>query len=269
MFLRCPWFDHFRETPDSAPVPRQYERVDLSGIGAIAAAGVAALGIPAALAVGRWQMRGAVEAVRETAVSDQEQWRRSLRREASVQFLLAIAELDRFDADQLAGGPAEAIESAGAAIEAAHRRSTEAYYVLLIESPPLSDLALRLMNAARARACAEVRDAGEIRALAKMEEFSAELGPEIMQEVDSALARLYHLYLDPQPGDLLWSPEHGRRMEAARRALVKLGRLSRAEIDALISIATRRDEETRTLRQGAEEAREAFVNAVRAALSDA
>ncbi|MFF4567158.1 hypothetical protein [Streptomyces sp. NPDC001435] len=85
--------------------------MDLQGIGAISASAVAALGIPIAVMVGRWQMRGASEsaragvaqaeatyraaldAVRAETSATYVQWRRSTQREAYVAFLLASHQL--------------------------------------------------------------------------------------------------------------------------------------------------------------------------------
>ncbi|MGW3565137.1 hypothetical protein ACWDSL_14800 [Streptomyces sp. NPDC000941] len=96
--------------------------MNLEGVGAIAAAAVAAVGIPSALIVGRWQMRAALrtaeetgraglaqaesnyrsglaqaestysaalDAVRAEATNAQMQWRRGVQREAFVSYLLA------------------------------------------------------------------------------------------------------------------------------------------------------------------------------------
>ncbi|MFC9313983.1 hypothetical protein ACFTWR_06410 [Streptomyces nigra] len=86
--------------------------MNLEGIGAISAAAVAALGVPAAVLVGRWQMRGALRAAEETgraglaqaestyraaldavrteADAAHLQWRRGIRRDAYAGFLLAM-----------------------------------------------------------------------------------------------------------------------------------------------------------------------------------
>ncbi|MFI6852834.1 hypothetical protein [Streptomyces sp. NPDC050416] len=88
--------------------------MDLQGIGALAAAAVAAVGIPAALVVGRWQMRAALraaeqtaragmaqaeasykaalDAVRASADETHAQWLRDTRRQAYSSFLLACHE---------------------------------------------------------------------------------------------------------------------------------------------------------------------------------
>ncbi|MGW5449233.1 hypothetical protein [Streptomyces asiaticus] len=74
--------------------------MDLQGVGAIAAAAVAAVSIPISPLVGRWQMRGAVktaeatykaavDAVRNQANLAHQQWRRGVQRDAYAAFLLA------------------------------------------------------------------------------------------------------------------------------------------------------------------------------------
>lgn len=90
-------------------------RMDSEGISTLVAAGVAVIGIPTALAVGRWQLRGALraadattragiaqaeasyraalDAVRATATESQAQWLRGVRREAYAAFLLACSEV--------------------------------------------------------------------------------------------------------------------------------------------------------------------------------
>ncbi|MGW3668692.1 hypothetical protein [Streptomyces sp. NPDC005141] len=90
--------------------------MDLEGVGAISAATVAALGIPTAILVGRWQMRGALQQALETsraglaqaeasyrgaldAVHAEsnaafQQWRRGVQREAYSALLLAGHEVE-------------------------------------------------------------------------------------------------------------------------------------------------------------------------------
>jgi hypothetical protein len=86
--------------------------MDLAGIGALAAAAVAALGIPTTLVLGRWQLRGALRGAEETAraglaqadasyraaldavraqgQNDHLQWRRGVQREAYAAFLQSV-----------------------------------------------------------------------------------------------------------------------------------------------------------------------------------
>lgn len=106
--------------------------MDLQGIGALVAAAVAAIGIPTALLVGRWQMhaavraaeetgragtaqaeatyRAALDAVRAETSAAHAQWRRSVQREAYASFLLAADEVDRTSLSLLNGAKAGATE---------------------------------------------------------------------------------------------------------------------------------------------------------------
>ncbi|MFF0337743.1 hypothetical protein ACFYUM_34785 [Streptomyces fimicarius] len=81
---------------------------DLEGIGAVASAGVAAVGIVATLLLGRWALRGAqdaahagqaqaaatyqaaLDAVQAQSQSDHQQWRRGIQREAYAAFLQSV-----------------------------------------------------------------------------------------------------------------------------------------------------------------------------------
>ncbi|WP_157854362.1 hypothetical protein [Streptomyces griseofuscus] len=74
--------------------------MDLQGVGAVAAAAVAALAVPAALVTGRWSTRGALaqaeatyKAALETSQNTDKQWRRSVRRDSYSTFLLASTQL--------------------------------------------------------------------------------------------------------------------------------------------------------------------------------
>ncbi|MFB8402213.1 hypothetical protein [Streptomyces sp. NPDC055912] len=89
--------------------------MDLQGIGAIAAAAIAAIGIPSALVIGRWQTRAALQAAEATARAGlaqaestyraaldavraqgqdaYSQWRRSIRRDAYASLLMTSHQL--------------------------------------------------------------------------------------------------------------------------------------------------------------------------------
>lgn len=86
--------------------------MNLEGIGALAAAAVAAVGIPTTIVLGRWQLRGALRGAEETAraglaqadasyrsaldavraqgQNDHLQWRRSVQRDAYAAFLQSV-----------------------------------------------------------------------------------------------------------------------------------------------------------------------------------
>ncbi|MFI9176111.1 hypothetical protein [Streptomyces lincolnensis] len=260
---------NFGRKPDIQAKARQDGPVDLSGVGAIAAAAVAALGIPAALAVGRWQMRAAIDAVQATAISDREQWRRSLRREACVQFLTATSEFDRIDSDRLdAEATEQAFTDAEAAIEGAHHRATEAYYILRIEAPDLSDPALRLLHAARQRAIGAVRSARSWQAEGVLRQLESESNPD-MPSVRGALTNL--MLAGGLPGVTPEEVERrrGQMMAAHFHALGLLnglGVLTETQIRALMDAKKNpvwASELLKTLR----EARDAFLAAVHSTLN--
>jgi hypothetical protein len=132
--------------------------MDMQGAGAIAAAAVAAAGIPIALLVGRWQMRGAVraadasysaalDAVRAQAVTTHSQWRRGLRREAYSAFLLAVHEVVAVASSLIRNGlgfePGE-LAAKRAVIDEALKSLEAAKFVVLLEGP--DDLAVRAWN---------------------------------------------------------------------------------------------------------------------------
>lgn len=134
--------------------------MDLAGIGAIAAAGVALVGVSGALLVGRWQMKAAmqqaqktydaaVDAVRSSAVEARAQWVREIRRESYSAFLLAM------DTTQTAieevptehGPPSEEIAAArkGALIALAALRRQ--FAIIQIEGPdPVAESASNIVD---------------------------------------------------------------------------------------------------------------------------
>ncbi|WP_445280181.1 hypothetical protein [Streptomyces sp. DSM 118148] len=139
--------------------------MDLQGIGALAASGVAAVGIPAALLVGRWQMRAAIrtaeetgragiaqaeatyraalDAVRAEAGNAHAQWHRGLRRDAYSELLLAAHRVRTAAVLLTSGSPEERIERIESGELATHRatlRETEdsltaAWLVVTLEGP--------------------------------------------------------------------------------------------------------------------------------------
>ncbi|SNX62312.1 hypothetical protein SAMN06272735_4083 [Streptomyces sp. TLI_55] len=140
--------------------------MDLVGIGAISAAAVAALGVPAAVLVGRWQMRGALRAAEETGragIAQAEstyraaldavrteadaahlQWRRGIRRDAYAGFLLAMTRCVQA-AEALPRGLLETSQVLSAAEDELTRAKNDlsaALWVVKLEGPPdVADIA--------------------------------------------------------------------------------------------------------------------------------
>ncbi|MFE9069217.1 hypothetical protein [Streptomyces violaceusniger] len=139
--------------------------MDLAGIGALASAVVAGLGIPSAIVVGRWQTKAAVRAaqatseagqaqanatyraaldsVRDQARTEHQRWRQSLRRDAWMTFLVA-AETARATALRQAAEPSEPhTETAADAM----RELGAAFTLVELEGPSdMADLARGVHN---------------------------------------------------------------------------------------------------------------------------
>ncbi|MEW2561375.1 hypothetical protein [Streptomyces griseorubiginosus] len=180
--------------------------MDLEGIGAIAAATVAALGVPAAVLVGRWQMRAALRAAEETGragIAQAEstykaaldavrteadaahlQWRRGIRRDAYAGFLLAMTRCVQA-AEALPRERLETPQTLNAAVaeltQAKNDLST-ALWVVKLEGPPtvaetagiVSSLTLEL-TAALARKAEYHRAASTLYHLSLSNPIAAEL----------------------------------------------------------------------------------------------
>ncbi|MFB6958310.1 hypothetical protein ACFCYB_15050 [Streptomyces sp. NPDC056309] len=142
--------------------------MDLQGIGALSAAAVAAIGIPAALLVGRWQMRAAMhtaneaaragiaqaetayraalDAVRAEAGNAHQQWHRGVRRDTYAAFLLATTRSVQA-ASALPEESIRAEELAAATARVRQERSdlTAALWTLRLEGPnEVAEIANRL-----------------------------------------------------------------------------------------------------------------------------
>lgn len=137
---------------------RHHDAMDLEGIAALSAAGVALIGVPTTVIVGRWQMkaalrtaeatseaglaqaesayRAALDAVRAETYAAHMQWRRGIQREAYASFLLAahrVVEVgERFAEENAQSLLQESIKSGKAAIDNALAALKEA---LELEGP--------------------------------------------------------------------------------------------------------------------------------------
>ncbi|WP_158756464.1 hypothetical protein [Streptomyces sp. NRRL S-475] len=185
--------------------------MDLEGIGAIAAAVVAALGVSAAVLVGRWQMRAALRTAEETGragIAQAEstyraaldavrtevdaahlQWRRGVRRDAYAGFLLAMTRCVQA-AEAL---PRERLETpqslnaAGDELTRAKNDLSTALWVVKLEGPQVvadsagsvSSLALELTEAL-ARKAEYHRAANTLYHLSSSNPIAAELDATLM-----------------------------------------------------------------------------------------
>ncbi|MET9654577.1 hypothetical protein ABZZ44_30450 [Streptomyces sp. NPDC006460] len=135
--------------------------MDLEVIGALAAAGVALIGIPASILIGRWQMkaalrtaeatsraglaqaesayRAALDAVRAQASAAHVQWRRGIQREAYASFLLAANRVqeqgERFATDNEHGLSEEGIRAGKATMDDALATLKAAQTIIELEGP--------------------------------------------------------------------------------------------------------------------------------------
>ncbi|WP_326809831.1 hypothetical protein OIE62_39655 [Streptomyces scopuliridis] len=144
--------------------------MDLQGIGAIAAAVVAAIAVPAALLAGRWQMRAALRTAEETGrtgIAQAEatyraaldtvraeasvthlQWRRGVRREAYTSFLLAsqrVTEAAQRLRNECFDLPTADMDTLRDELRGAARALREAALIVSLEGPDnIADIANRI-----------------------------------------------------------------------------------------------------------------------------
>lgn len=242
--------------------------MDLAGIGAIAAAGVAAVGIPAALLVGRWQLKGqlkgaeatqeasvraaeeaarvgvaqaeatyraALDAVRATAAANHGQWRRTVRRDAYVQLVLAATEVERLSLpENESATTTEAVKAAEAAVDEALHRVDTAYYVVRLESRELNDMALELVRSAQHYAWGKRKWAAYLRAKSVLDEIEA-FTRAVLSEVSDALGRL-HEVAHALPSEERRTPEVDSAKRDAERALSRVPQLSEQHIEDLVTM---------------------------------
>jgi hypothetical protein len=177
--------------------------MDLQGVGAVAAAAVAVIGVPASLVIGRWQLRAALQsarsahqvglaqaeatygaaldAVRAQSDSVHDHWRRGVRREAWSSFLLASEEVTALAIEMLNG-----VATGGEGWDAARRDLKRALVVLELEGP----LAV-IEAAAELMACCE-----ELVSLATDDGFGARTWRSFYSALDGerrAIARMEQL----------------------------------------------------------------------------
>ncbi|MEV8104597.1 hypothetical protein [Streptomyces sp. NPDC088135] len=215
--------------------------MDLQGIGAIGAMLVAAVGIPATVLVGRWQMRAALRSAEATsqagisqaeatyrAALDQaaaqttathEQWRRGIRRDTWAAFLLAVE-------DAISSGHS-ALNGTDEDLPALRRAMKTTLVVLELEGPPpVVEAAKRL----RLR-CNDYLELVESDLLASRawhnleraaQEERANLSSNAATPVHDAQAALSTLvplmrgvrHAAGRPGPVLWAPDPSTEPEA-------------------------------------------------------
>ncbi|WP_436961417.1 hypothetical protein [Streptomyces sp. SudanB182_2057] len=177
--------------------------MDLQGVGAVAAAAVAVVGVLASLLIGRWQLRAALrsaqathqaglaqaeatytaalDAVRAQSDSVHDHWRRGVRREAWSSFLLASEAVTAHANEMLNGADADDVT-----LSAAWRDVKRAFVVLELEGPLVV-----IEAAAELMACCE-----ELISLATQDGFGARVWRRFYSALDDerrAVARMEQL----------------------------------------------------------------------------
>ncbi|MFC9228443.1 hypothetical protein ACFTZI_05640 [Streptomyces decoyicus] len=252
--------------------------MDLSGIGAIAAAAAATISVPATLMVGRWQIRSALDTaeraheaalatVQATAASTHDQWRRSVRRDAFVQFVLRATEVAWLTVPSDPGTTAEVVKAAEAAVEEALHQVRAAYYIVRLESPELAHTASRLLEAVQRSAAADWRWAAYRRAMGVVELLEAEAGTRF-DDVHEALRRLF--WAADADADDRQHDRHGEVSNArndAQQELLALDQLTDDQISTLVNMQTS-PVDLIDLTDAVDEAREEFLRAAHSELND-
>lgn len=222
--------------------------MDLQGIGALSAAGVALIGIPATMAIGRWQMkaalrtaeatseagmaqaessyRAALDTVRAETYATHMQWRRGIQREAYASFLLSVhrvAEVsERFAVGNAEELPLESIRAGKAAVEDALSALKAAQTIVELEGPDdVAAPAAGMTNAAKVMAMALGDQAVFERAQGKLHRMQYD-GPVIMHDpAERLIQALFHLrsLYSASPSDSADLDEHEtHEIRAAKRS---------------------------------------------------
>ncbi|MGW2743266.1 hypothetical protein [Streptomyces sp. NPDC001450] len=169
--------------------------MDLEGIGALSAAGVALIGIPTTVLIGRWQMkaalrtaeatseaglaqaqssyRAALDAVRAETHATHMQWRRGIQRDAYASFLLTAHRVveagERFAADNAEELPLESIRAGKTTIDDSLAALKAAQTIVELEGPDdVAAPAAGMTNAAQLMAIYLGEQATFERALGKL-----------------------------------------------------------------------------------------------------
>ncbi|MET9878613.1 hypothetical protein ABZZ36_28855 [Actinacidiphila glaucinigra] len=147
--------------------------MDMQGVGAIAAAAVAATTVPITLLVGRWQVRAAiqagdaayraaVDAAHQQGTAAHSQWRREVRREAYTALLLATQQASVLAGDihdRVLSADDEEIRRRKEELARACKAITDPFVVVELEGPDSVIEAARALVPATTRNCEAARRA--------------------------------------------------------------------------------------------------------------
>ncbi|MEH0402831.1 hypothetical protein ACFY7V_03330 [[Kitasatospora] papulosa] len=242
-------------------------------LGDIATLSAATAAVAASIVVGRWQLRGALsqannayraalDAVTAAADRNHDHWRRSVQRDAYVQFLVATGEVEQVryplheeDIAALRGQQ----ESAQAALD----RATSAFYILRLESPDLSQTASDLLAEVQKYTRAQRAWAGYLRAQIVMAAVEEETGTRLTGQ-RRALERL-RLANEAPPSENSedWHHERVIAFTLARDSLSQVQRLTRQHIQDLTNWTDEGGTHPLVMLNTVKESREQFLNAAR------
>ncbi|MEV7382105.1 hypothetical protein [Streptomyces lydicus] len=222
--------------------------MDLQGIGALAAAGVALMAIPITVLVGRWQLkaalraaeatseagraqadsayRAALDAVRAEANATHVQWHRGVQREAYASFLLAAHRLrevgERFAADneeELL--PAERITAGKIAVDDALAALKAAQTIIELEGPDDVAAPAAVMTDATQLMLIYLRTQAiygrALSRLSRITEDPSTVVSEPAQRLMQALSQMRHLHLTI-PSDVELDQPLGQERETAAQS---------------------------------------------------
>ncbi|MFF8872668.1 hypothetical protein [Streptomyces massasporeus] len=239
--------------------------VNLEDITAVVAAAIALLAMLATLLVGRWQLRGALtqasaalDAVTATAARNHDHWRRSVQRDAYVQFLVAVTEVERVRYPRNEEDTESSADAWPTAEEALNQAVT-AFYILRLESPDLSDVAHALLETVDKFTRANRRHAKYLRAMSVIMRIERETGTHFT----SARRALEELQQVAQSTDAaLRQQQFGPTRRTAAAALGRIEALTSDYVNALLSEMTS-PSDIAGKRTAVREARETFLEAAR------
>ncbi|WP_158697359.1 hypothetical protein [Streptomyces hokutonensis] len=194
--------------------------MDLEGIGALSAAGVALIGIPATVLTGRWQLkaalrtaeatseagmaqaqasyRAALDAVRAETYAAHTQWRRGIQREAYASFLLSVHRVlevgERFAVDNEEELPLDSIRVGKTAIDDALAALKAAQTIVELEGPDdVAAPAAGMTNAAQVMSICLSKQAIFERALGKLYRILDDQTPPASSPTENLIQELSRL----------------------------------------------------------------------------
>ncbi|MEU8783998.1 hypothetical protein [Streptomyces sp. NPDC048637] len=246
--------------------------MDLEGIGALSAAGVALIGIPATMLVGRWQLkaalraaeasnevgmaqadsayRAALDAVRAEANAAHIQWQRGVQREVYASFLLAAHRPrevgERFAADSEEELSAERIAAAKTAADDVLAALKAAQTIIELEGPDdVAAPAAVMTNAAQTMAMRLRQEAVFTRAWGKLSRLTEHQSEAVNSSAQRLMRTLSHLRLSHRSttSSMLAEADENETHEAraARQSChdawsdLTPGALDEEEFDALVA----------------------------------